>query len=136
MFATEDRSATIATVEAEFAFRYTRVIGEWIRDVIDTTTGDRVASGWYVTGQQTLSPRWFVAGRVERIAAPAVLFGPSNTTTPVVVDQRLQGIEETIGYRLTSDLTLRVSHRARRGFGRPGFDNTFATSLVWWKRWM
>jgi len=135
-FASEDRAATIATVETEISFRHTRILGEWIRDVIQTTTGDRVASGWYVTGQQTLSPRWFVAGRVERIASPAVLFPPADVSTPVVIDQRLQGVEETIGYRITPDITLRASHRARRSFGLPGFDHTFATSVVWWRRWM
>ena len=132
-FATEDRAATIATVETEVAFRYTRLLGEWIRDQVETSTGDHVASGWYVQGQQTLSPRWFVAGRVERIASPAVL---PPATAPVIVDQRLQGVEETVGYRLTTDLTLRGSHRARRTFGRPGFDHTIGFSLVWWRRWM
>ena len=132
-FTTMDRGATIATVETELAFRYTKLAGEWIRDDVETSTGDHVASGWYVQGQQTLSPRWFAAGRVERISSPAVL---GSAAAPVIVDQRLQGIEETIGYRLTPDLTLRASHRARRGFGRPGFDHTFAMSAVWWRRWM
>ena len=123
----------ITTVETELAFRYTKLAGEWIRDDVETSSGDHVASGWYVQGQQTLTPRWFAAGRVERMASPAVLGTPA---APLIVDQRLQGVEETIGYRLTPDLTLRASHRARRGFGRPGYDHTFGVSAVWWRRWM
>jgi hypothetical protein len=88
-----------------------------------------------VQGQQTLTPRWFAAGRFERISSPAAL-GFGDVTAPVIVDQQLQGVEETVGYRLTTEITLRASHRARRGFGRPGFDHTFAVSAVWWRRWM
>ncbi len=134
-FVTEDRSATIATVEAEFSFRYTKLTGEWTRDAIETSAGDRVASGWFVQGQQTLTPRWFVAGRLERMAAPRVST-LGNGALPIVVEQRLQGVEETLGYRVTPDITLRASHRARRGFGRPGFDHTVGVSAVWWRRWM
>jgi hypothetical protein len=133
VFATSNRAATIATVEMEASFRYTKLAAEWIQDTVETTTGTHVASGWYVQGQQTLTPRWFVAGRVERIDSPAVLGAPA---APVVVDQRLQGAEATVGYRLTRDITLRGSHRARRLFGRPDFDRTFGVSVVWWRRWM
>jgi hypothetical protein len=125
----DDRDATIVTVESEFSFAYTKLAGEWVRDSIDTSTGRRIASGWFVQGQQTLAPRWFVAGRVERIDAPLVL-------TAGVVDQFLAGVEEVLGYRLTPELTLRVGHRARRGFGRPGYDHQTSVYLVWWRRWM
>ena len=126
---TADRNATIVTVETEFSFAHTKLAGEWVRDSIDTTLGTRVASGWFVHGQQTLTPRWFVAGRVERISSPIVL--------PTLVDeQRLNGVEEVIGYRITPEITLRLGHRARRGFGRPGYDHQASAQLVWWRRWM
>jgi hypothetical protein len=131
----EDRDATVVTVEAEYSFRYTTLTGEWVRDAIETSTGDRVATGWYVQGLQTLTPRWFVAGRVERIHAAAVLFA-GGLEAPAVDPQRLAGFEEAVGYRLTPELTLRAAHRARRGFGRPGFDQTISVSAVWWRRWL
>jgi hypothetical protein len=127
---TENRDATIVTVESEFSFRYTKLLGEWVRDTFETSGGNRVASGWYVQGQQTLTPRWFVAGRVERMSAPA--FTPFST----IEQQRLYGVEETIGFRLSPELTIRADHRARRGFGRPEFDHQASISLVWWKRWL
>ncbi len=134
-FVTEDRSATIATLETELSFRYTKLSGEWIRDAMETSAGDKVAHGWYVQGQQTLTPRWFVAGRVERTESPAA-FWLGGGAPPLVVGQRLQGFEETVGYRLTPEITLRASHRARSGFGRPEYDHIVAVSAVWWRRWM
>ena len=68
-----DRMATVATVEVELSFRFTKIGGEWVRDSMETTTGHAVASGWFVQGQQTLTPRWFVAARVERIDRPAAV---------------------------------------------------------------
>lgn len=126
---TSDRNATVVTVESEFSFAYTKLSGEWVRDAIATSSGTRIASGWFVQAQQTLAPRWFVAGRVERIASPLVL--PTGAQ-----QQRLSSAEEIVGYRLTPELTLRTGHRARRGFGRPGFDHQVAVSIVWWRRWI
>ena len=135
-FVTEDRSATIVTVESEVSFAFTKVAGEWIRDTLETSTGDRVASGWYVQAQQTLTPRWFVAGRVERMSSPGVFWLDAGGMPPYVVQQRLIGVETTAGYRITPEITLRASHRAREGFGRQAFDHTLAVSAVWWRRWI
>ncbi len=126
---TSDRDATVVTVESEFSFAYTTLSGEWVRDAIATSSGTRIASGWFVQGRQTLAPRWFVAGRVERMASPLVL--PTG-----VQQQRFSSAEEVLGYRLTPELTLRAGHRARRGFGRPDFDHQVAVFIVWWRRWI
>ena len=64
------------------------------------------------------------------------LSGLGGGTPPLVVNQRLQGFEETLGYRVTPELTLRASHRARSGFGRPEYEHIVAVSAVWWRRWM
>lgn len=126
---TVNRSATVVTIESEFSFAYTKLAGEWVRDRIETSFGHHVASGWFAQGQQTLAPRWFVAARIERMAAPIVL--PAGLT-----QQRLASSEEVLGYRVTPELTLRAGHRARRGFGRPGFDQQMSVSIVWWRRWL
>lgn len=129
-----DRDATMVTIESEASFRYTRLQSEWVRDTLETTGERQVASGWFVQGQQTLTPRWFVAARGERMSAPA-LGPPLNPFNPLV-QQRLAGFEGTVGFRVTPELTLRLSHRGRRGFGRPGADHQTAVSVVWWKRWL
>jgi hypothetical protein len=122
----EDRDATVLTAESEFSIRHTTLLGEWAQDRIDTGRGTVIASGWFVQGQQTLSPRWFAAGRVERMSAP-VLAEPR---------QHFTGVETTIGYRLTSEVTLRAGHRVRRRFGVTALDNQATVSLVWWRRWV
>jgi len=121
--------ATIVTVETEFAFGYTKLAGEYTRDILTTTTGEAVSAGWYVQGQQTLTPRWFVAARVERIGAPEhdPLMAPDVGS--------FLGVEETVGYRLTPDLTFRLSHRARRPFAQTAFANQMFGSIVWARRW-
>jgi hypothetical protein len=126
---TADRGATMVTIESEVSFRYTRLVAEWVRDSLATAAGREVGSGWWLQGQQTLTPRLFAAGRVERIAAPLV-------TGPERADQTLVSVEETLGVRITPELTLRLSHRARRLFGQPGYTNQVGVSAVWWKRWM
>lgn len=127
--ATADRDATIVTVESELAFRFTKVTGEWVRGDVETSRADRIVSGWFVQGQQTLTPRWFLAGRVEQMSGPAVL-------PTLVQQQRFRGVETTVGYRLTPEIVLRLGHMARRPFGRPSYDHLAAASVVWWRRWM
>jgi len=132
---TADRDATVVTVESEFSFAFTKLAAEWARDTIDTSTGTHVASGWFLQGQQTLAPRWFLAARVERIFSPIVL-------PAAIVDYDFANVEEVLGFRLTPELTVRGGHRARRAFGppgaieRPGFTHQVEVSLVWWKRWI
>ena len=74
-----------------------------------------MSAGWYVQGQQTLTPRWFAAARVERIGGPV----QDPLITPTV--SAFMGVEETVGYRLTPDLTFRFSHRARRAFAQTDY---------------
>jgi hypothetical protein len=126
---TASRDATVVTIESDFSVRYTRIMAEWVRDTLETDAGDVRASGWFAQAQQTLTPRWFLAARLERMSSPAV--------TPLTfVDQHFTGTEEIVGYRVTPAITIRSGHRARRGFGRPGFDHQAEVSIVWWQRWM
>ena len=130
-FVTANHDATVVTVESEFSFLYTKLSGEWTHDAVGTDAGDRAASGWFLQGQQTLTPRWFVAGRVEHMASPAVLAAG-------IVDQRFNANQLTLGYRLTPELTLRLEHRLIQPFAATDvpYDRRFAASIVWWKRWL
>jgi len=125
---TGTRDATVATLETEFAFRHTSLATEWVHDTLDTSLGDRVMNGWYVQGAQSISPRWFVAARVERI----------NTTLPVPdgTQQHFNATEQTLGFRLTPEITIRASHRQAERFGTAEFGHTGAVSIVWYRRWM
>jgi hypothetical protein len=125
---TENQDATLVGVESELAFRHTSLAGEWVHDALDTSFGVRTAAGWYVQGAQALTPRVFVAGRVEGI----------RTTLPVAaaIEQHFKSTEQTVGFRLTPDITLRVSHRMRETFGRDTWDHFGAASIVWYRRWL
>ena len=68
--------------------------------------GDTVASGWFVQGQQTITPRWFAAGRVERMAAPAL------TPLSTIEQQHLNGVEET--HRIPADAGAHAARRPSR----------------------
>jgi hypothetical protein len=126
---TADRDATIVTIESEFSYRYTLVGGEWTHDAVETTTDDTAhASGWFVQGRQTLAPRWFAAGRVERMSSDAA-------TSTGYTRQYLTGFEEVIAFRITPELTIRGGHRARETFGRDTFAHAGEISIVWAKRW-
>ena len=129
---TTDRDATIVTIESDVSVRYTRFMGEWVRNVLETDAEDSVATGWFAQVHQTITPRWFAAARVERMSSLAATLPPLAGP----VDQRFDGTEEVVGYRLTPELTVRAGHRARRAFGRSAFDHLGEISVVWWKRWM
>ena len=125
---TQDRDANLVAIETELSFRHTSLAGEWVHDDLDTSFGTRTASGWYVQGAQTLAPRWFVGGRVDAI----------RTTLPLgtAAQQDLRSTEQTLGFRLTPEITFRISHRMREPFGGTAWDHLGAVSVVWYRRWM
>jgi hypothetical protein len=125
---TENRDANLVSVEAELSFRHTALAGEWVHDALDTTFGTRTAAGWYLQAAQAVSPRWFVAGRFDNI----------RTTLPVAaaLEQNFRNTEQTLGFRVTPEITLRVSHRMREPFGGTSWAHAGAVSVVWYRRWM
>ncbi len=52
-----DRQMTMAGIEGEYAFGYTKLSGEWLRDAFDTPGDSAIAYEWFVQGMQTLSAR-------------------------------------------------------------------------------
>jgi len=128
------------TIEGEYGYRYTKVTAEWVHDAFESAAsgapdGDVTASGWHAQVVQTLAPRWFVAGRIERMSLDATLT-PNPPFSLDRVPQHFTGTEETLGYRVTPEVTIRAGHRARRTFGRSMWDHEASVSLVWARRWM
>jgi hypothetical protein len=122
--------ATLVGVEGEYAFRYTKLSGEWIHSRLDARGAAFDASTWFVQGQQTLSPRWFLAGRHEGVASPIAGSGSVFAANPV-----FKAIEATAGFRLTPELTLRGSYYTRQPYGRIAWDQQAGAQVVWARRW-
>jgi len=120
----------MANVEADYAFAYTRISGEWTRDRFETAVGDRVSRGVTLQVQQTLTPRLFVHSRMTLIESPQV------AGTPVTATQRTyRSVDTTVGYRVTPEFTFRVGHSAVRSWTSGAFGQEMGLSLIWARRW-
>jgi hypothetical protein len=127
----DGRAMTMASGEAEWAFSATKVSGEILRTSFDARGGtSAVAYEWFVQGQQTLSPRWFVAARHEGTSAPPLVNGIVPGTRA-----ELRIVEATAGYRLSPDLTLRGSYYMRKNYNAATWTNQIGASVVWAHRW-
>src|SRR5262249_26302120 len=103
---------------------------ELLYDRLQTASSTARANAWFVQGIQTVSPRIFVAGRLEGVSAPALRtanFVGSRTT--------FHTLEATVGYRLSTDFTLRASSMNRKAYTRTTWDQQFGVSAVWAHRW-
>jgi hypothetical protein len=126
----ENRQFRMMNVEAEYAFGYTKLAGEFTMTRFEAAASSELARGWFVQGLQTLSPRWFVAARQEGVSAP-----PLRSGTVAGRHRIFHTSEATVGYRLTKDFTLRSSFMNRKAYTRSTWDQQIGVSLVWARRW-
>lgn len=126
----DGRMMTMAGGEGEWAFGGTKISGEILRTDFESLGGSSVAYEWFVQGQHTLTPRWFVAARREGTSAPPLVNG-------VVAGTRtdLEVFEATAGFRVNRDVTLRGSYYTRRFYGSTDWVNQAGVSVVWSHRW-
>jgi hypothetical protein len=120
--------AGVFNVEGEYTIRYTRLSGEWVRDVFDTTTTPATATASYVQIAQTLTPRWFAAARWTTARSPVGLPGGWVRRTQTAY-------ETSIGYRVSPAWAVRAGWTAERSFTARAFVNHAGVSLVWAERW-
>jgi hypothetical protein len=124
-----DRQASLTQVEAEWAFGYTRIAGEflWTRRQL-ATSDSRVDGGW-IEVTQTLSPRLFAAARYDDQWT-------EWTSEPDMRDRHepYRRFESTLGVRLTPELTLRGSYMTRKGYVVGFWDDQVLASVVFSKR--
>lgn len=126
--ATTDRDATMAQVELEWSFGYTRIAGELVRSSIETARADAVAAGGWVEITQTLTPRVFLAGRAD--AQQFTYHRPLGDAAR----ERYDRYEAVLGFRLTPDLTLRGGYMVRNGYVVSHWDDHLMLSAVWQRR--
>jgi hypothetical protein len=121
------RRSQLLSIEGDLAFNYTRITGEVARARLQTAPGHVIATSWFIQGQQTLTPRVFVAARHEGANAPDSVFGLQHPT--------LRMSEATAGYRLTPAFTLRSSFTTRKTYYSRETSRQVGVSLVWAQRW-
>lgn len=115
-------------LEAEYAWRYTRFSGEWIRNHFESEMGPAVARGYFLQAVQTLSPRLFATVRLVGASSPAYTsFGRERRSMTTA--------ELSAGYRVHQELTLRGGYYSSRRFGAQEREHTAIASVVWARRW-
>jgi hypothetical protein len=122
-------TATFFNLEGEYAIGHTRLAGEWVRDAFAVAGATpTVSRGFTLQAAETLTPRIFVAARASRASSPL-------TTAPREVRRSAAAFEATVGYRLTTDLTLRGGYQRERGFADGRWHDSAVMSFVWADRW-
>lgn len=124
------RDLRMWTMEAEFAFDYTKVSGEVTRERFDDGSTSNTAGTWFVQGVQTISPHWFAAVRHEAISAPPLIFAGAGAPRLT-----FRTTERTVGYRLTPEWTARGSVTSQRFYTSTNTDTRVGLQLVWSRRW-
>ena len=127
-YALPDADATVFNVEGEFAVKYTRLTGEWIRDRFESPMSPAITRGFYIQGVQTLTPRLFAVSRITRASTP-VLAGTQR------IRSTRGAFELSAGFRLTNDWILKGGYEASRRYGATDWVHTATASVVWAKRW-
>jgi hypothetical protein len=124
-----DRRATLAQVEVEWAFRYTRIAGEFLWTRRELANVDATVDGGWIEITQTVHPRVFLAARYD----------DQWTKWTSAADNRqlhapYRRLESTAGFRLTPELTLRASYMTRKGYVVGFWDDQVLGSIVFAKR--
>lgn len=120
--------ATVLTAEAEYAFAHTRFAGEWVQDHFEGPSDSWTARGFGAQVAQTLTPRLFAAARAIAVSAPVSI-------VPVEIHRTSRSIETTLGYRVTTALTVRGGYLRTRGYNDARPHDAGTLSLVWSDRW-
>jgi hypothetical protein len=125
-----DRNVTLVGFEGDYAVRYTKLTGEFVRDRLTLPGQVAAAYAWFAQGIQTLTPRWFISGRHEGTSSPVAGTGAAFRAQP-----RLLANELTGGYRATREITVKASYYARQSYGRLVWDQQGGVQVVWQRRW-
>jgi hypothetical protein len=155
-----DRMATIVSADGDWSFGYTRIYGDFVRTSFDRAVARPVvATALTLTGVQTLSPRWFVAGRVQRLTTSdrveAELYeheygeykhaggeyehaGGHDYDSPEWISLgagRALSLESVAGVRITRTITARAGYLGYRGYSDAALEHHATLSIVWARRW-
>jgi hypothetical protein len=124
-----DRRARLTQFETEWAFRYTRIAGEFLWTSRELATADSRVDGGWIEFTQTLTPRVAVSTRYDHQWT-------EWTSVPDLADRQesYQRVESSLAFRLTPEVTVRGSYLTRKGYVVSFWDDQVLASLVFAKR--
>ena len=123
-----DRRATLFQVEAEWAFRHTRLAGEWLWTERDLAAQAAKVQGGWIEVTQTFHPRVFGAVRFDEQWTKWIDVNNERQRSPY------HRLEAAAGLRLTRELTLRAAYMTRKGYVVNFWDDQVLASIVWAKK--
>lgn len=123
-----DRRATLVQVEGEWAFRYTRIAGEWLWTRRDLAAQDAAVEGGWIEMTQTITPRIFVAARFDEQWTKWIGAGDVHQRSAY------HRLETAVGLRLTPEVTLRAAYMTRKGYVVNFWDDQVLASIVFAKK--
>jgi hypothetical protein len=124
-----NRTASLAQVEGEWSFAYTRLAGEWLWTKRELAHDDARVNGGWIEGTQTLSPRIFMAVRYDDQRTRW-----TRASDGVGVDTPYRRFETTMGFRVSPEITLRGSFMTRKGYVVGFWDEQVLASVVYARR--
>ena len=124
-----DRYATVAQVEGEWSFNYTRIAGEFVWTWRDMAVDEARVDGGWIEVVQTLRPRWFVVGRYDDQWTHWTV-----QSTGAMREEPYRRFESAVGFRLAPEVTLRAAYLTRKGYVVTFWDDQFLASIVLAKR--
>ena len=124
-----DRHATLAHVEGEWSFRYTRLAGEWLWTRRGLATQDATVDGGWIEVTQTLHPRVFAATRYDEQYAHWV-----GVSDGIDRHEPYRRLEAVVGFRVLPEITLRASYMTRKGYVVGFWDDQVLASVVFAKK--
>ena len=126
-----DRQATLAQVEGEWSFRYTRIAGEFLWTTRELAPSDARVDGGWIEVTQTLTPRLFVAARYDEQWTEWTRALDNSDQ-----EEYYRRLETGAGFRLLPELTLRATYMTRKGYVVGFWDDQFLASIVFAKKIM
>lgn len=124
-----NRRATLTQVEGEWAFRHTRIAGEFLWTERELATANSKVDGGWIEVTQTIHPRVFVAARYDDQWTEW-----TSVTDNLRRHEPYRRVETVAGFRVMPELTLRAAYMTRKGYVVSFWDDQFLASIVFAKR--
>lgn len=115
--------------DLEFSYRYVMVFGEFVHSSWDATViEDRLSNwSWYADAKLKIHPRAYLAARYDRMAFSKIL--NPDTGKKEGWDYDVQRVEAGLGWRITSEATLKMVEQITWFDNTSGLNTLYTTAV-------